>query len=280
MAGNGSRSRWPLTGWPTGVGGPLIDTLIALMPADPGPVPAALLVLAATAGAFLTTAAGIGGGVFLLAVMTAFLPVGVLIPLHGAVQAAANGWRMLLFLRSVRWPVIGAFTLGCVAGAGAGSQLLVQVPTAWLELVLAIFVLCAVWGPRPRLPGGGHGFTAAGGVVTGALTLFLGATGPLVSAVMAGRKFDRFVYMATFSTCMVVQHALKLLVFGLLGFALGDYLPLLAAMMAGTLIGTICGRHVLGRLDEHLFRRLLAILLTLLALRLAWSGIEGLAAGA
>lgn len=248
-----------------------------LLPSALTPLTAIILLLAATIGAFVTTAAGIGGGVFLLAVMSTLVPMAVLIPLHGAVQAAANGWRTLLLIRHVRWPVVLVFAGGCATGAVAGAPLLVRVPLPWLELVLGGFILLMVWGPGiavvRRLPG----LLALGGAVTGALTLFVGATGPLVSALLARRGWDRFVHVGTFAACMLIQHAAKLVVFGLLGFALGDYLPLLGAMILCSLVGTLAGRRVLGRLDNHWFHRLLALLLTLLAMRLVWTGMTALA---
>lgn len=240
------------------------------------PLTAMVLLLAAAAGAFVTTAAGIGGGVFLLAVMSALVPVAVLIPLHGAVQAAANGWRTLLFLRSIRWPVVLVFTAGCVLGAAAGAPLLVQIPLPWLELLLAGFILLMVWSPGIGGVRQHPGVLPLGGAITGALTLFVGATGPFVSALLAGHRWDRFVHVGTFAACMAFQHVVKLVVFGLLGFALGEYLPLLVAMILCSLAGTLAGRRVLHAVNNCWFHRLLAVLLTLLALRLLWSGATAL----
>ncbi len=78
------------------------------------------------------------------------------------------------------------------------------------------------------------------------------------------------------SAGMVVQHSLKLIIFGLLGFAFGPYIPLLAMIIGSGLLGTLAGRHLLLKTSEELFSKLLNLVLTLLALRLLYAGIIAL----
>ena len=54
---------------------------------------------------------------------------------------------------------------------------------------------------------------------------------------------------------MTVQHGLKIVVFGLAGFAFWDWLPLIAAMIASGFLGTVYGTRLLDRLPEESFRR-------------------------
>ena len=73
---------------------------------------------------------------------------------------------------------------------------------------------------------------------------------------------------------MALQHSLKLLMFGVLGFAFLPYAFLLSMMLISGMIGTSIGRHLLRRIDEDLFRRILNVILGLLALRLIWLATE------
>lgn len=251
----------------------MIEAAASLVPPHV-PAWAALLIMAtAGLGAFITAAFGLGGGVLLLGVMAAFLPVTAVIPVHGVVQLGANGWRLLLLRRAVRWPVLAAFAAGGVLGAAAGSRVLVRLPAAWIELALGLFILWACWGPRPVLRRGSLARIGLGGAVTSVLTLFVGATGPFVSAFLRALHLDRRAHVGTFSACMTLQHGLKLVVFGLAGFAFGPWLPWLAATLACVFVGTWLGRGVLERLDERRFRLILGIILTLLALRLVYSAL-------
>ena len=248
--------------------------LIAL-PGAPAWV-APLLCGVALLSSLVTASLGAGGGLLLLGVMTMFLPVASAIPLHGTIQLGSNASRTALLARHVRGAILLAFAGGALVGAAAGSQVLVRLPEAWLQLILGGFILALAWVPLPRLRGGSSAGTVAAGALTTALTLFVGATGPLVAAFFHALRLDRLTHVGTFSACMLVQHAAKIAVFGLAGFAFGPYLPLLAAMLACAFIGTWLGRKVLVRLGDARFHRVLAGLLTLLALRLLYQGVTGL----
>ena len=232
----------------------------------------ALMLAAGVLTACLTTAVGAGGGVLMLGVMSLFLPVTTVLPLHGVIQAGSNGVRSALLWRYVQWPVLLAFAAGALPGAWVGSRALAGLSEAALELGLGAFILWACWGPMPRVGRGSSIRIGLGGAFTSALTLFVGATGPVVAAFLRAMRLPRLDHMGTFSACMVVQHGLKIVAFGILGFAFGPYLPFLGAMLMCSLAGTGAGRMLLGRLDDRLFHRVLAVVLTLLALRLLYSG--------
>lgn len=235
-----------------------------------------LLCLFGLLTAAITAALGAGGGLLLLAVMTMFVPVSATIPLHGAVQFGAAASRTLLHLRQVRPAIVAAFALGALAGAAAGSQVLVRLSEAWLQLLLGSFILVFAWLRLPPLRRGGSGaLVAIGAAVTSFLTLFVGATGPLVAAVLHALRLDRLAHVGTFSACMILQHGFKIAVFAFAGFAFAPYLPFLAAMLVFTLLGSWLGRRVLLRLDDTRFHRALAVILTLFALRLLVTGALG-----
>jgi len=254
-----------------------VDVLIELV-ALPGAASWVTPLLAAIAvfTAFLTTALGAGGGLLLLGAMTLFLPVSSVIPLHGAIQLGATASRTALLLRHVRPRLLLSFTIGALLGAAAGSRILFALAEAWLEILLGIFILCLAWVPLPRLRRAPAGSTVAAGAVTSVLTLFLGATGPLVSAFLAALRLDRRAHIGTFAACMAVQHGLKIAVFGLAGFAFGPFVPFLLLMLAATALGNWIGKQALAGLGDARFHRLLAVVLTLLAMRLLYRGWTGL----
>lgn len=248
------------------------DWIAALVPPDfSGWIVAGLLATSALTS-FITAAFGVGGGVALLAVMATVMPAAVVIPLHGVIQIGSNGGRTALMWRYIRWPVLLAFAGGAVVGAALGARVLVDLPTGWMELALGVFILWSCWGPMPRLRHGSAPRVVLGGAVTSVLTLFVGATGPFVSAFLRAMSMDRLHHVGTFSACMTMQHGVKIMVFGLVGFAYRPYLPFLAAMVGFGFLGTWVGRRVLQRMDEALFRRALTVLLTVLALRLLQVG--------
>lgn len=250
-----------------------MDLWTSLLPQELPAWGAGLLLLTSLVTSFLTAAFGAGGGVVLLAVMTLFLPVAAVIPLHGVIQAGSNAGRTALTWRSIRWPVVGLFSAGGVVGAAAGSRILVDLPGGWMELALGAFILWSCWGPAPDLRRGSRARLVLGGGATSLTTLFVGATGPLVAALLRSLALDRRSHVGTFSACMVLQHGFKLVVYGGLGFAFGPYLPFLAGMIVAGLAGTYFGRMALEQLSDRGFHQALTLLLTLLALRLCYTGL-------
>ena len=254
-----------------------MDALLELIALpDAPPWVAALLCAVGLLTSLITATLGVGGGLLLLAVMTQFLPVASAIPLHGVIQLGSNVSRAALMLAHVRLPILLAFSAGALVGALAGAPLLVRLSDAWLQLILGTFIIVLTWMPLPRLRRASTLGMAAAGALTTALTLFIGATGPLVAASLRTLRLDRMVHVGTFSACMVLQHGLKIAVFGFAGFAFGPYLPFLAAMLVAAFLGTWIGRQLLTRLHDALFHRILAILLTVLAARLLYTAVTSM----
>lgn len=73
---------------------------------------------------------------------------------------------------------------------------------------------------------------------------------------------------------MVIQHLFKVLAFGLLGFAFVQYVPLIGLMIVTGFLGTLLGQRTVLNINERQFQYLLNIVLTLLALRLLYSGFN------
>ena len=71
-----------------------------------------LLCLAMVGTAFLSGIFGMAGGMILIGVLLALLPVPEAMMLHGVTQMASNGWRALLWWRYVRWGAVAPYILG------------------------------------------------------------------------------------------------------------------------------------------------------------------------
>jgi uncharacterized membrane protein YfcA len=242
-----------------------------LVPADVGLTASVFLIVFSAVTSFITAAAGIGGGIMMIAFMAVLMPAQALIPVHGVVQIGSNGGRAAILLGGVQWRVLGLFCVGSLVGAAIGGVTAVQLPPSVLNIGLAFFILWSVWAPAVSAPGR---FKV---VVTGAfssfLTMFFGATGSFVSAMVKSMRLGRVEHVATHSACMVAQHFIKVIAFGLLGFNYGPYAGLVVAMVLSGFLGTVVGKHVLVKMNDQTFHKVLAVLLSLLALRLLYEGV-------
>lgn len=228
----------------------------------------ALLLACSFLGSLMTAAVGVGGGAFLLMVMTTLVPPLALIPLHGIVQMGSNVNRAILTRHHIQPCIVGFFAIGAILAALAAVYLLDRVINAqWIPLLVSVFILWLCWGPMPEFrfgrtsPG-----LVLGGLFTTLITALVGATGPLVSAWLGRSGIDRWTYTANFAACMSLQHGLKILIFGLAGFVYTPWIPLLIAMIAAGFMGTKVGLKLLGRIPEQRFKVLFRWLLTVLAL--------------
>ncbi len=249
--------------------------MLDLLASVPGVTP--LMFVGFTALDFFTAAfgivAGFGGGVLLIGVMATVFPPAAVIPLHGAVQFGTNLSRNVIMWKRIAGHQIAYFSAGVVIGGIVGGNLVVALPAGPLQMILGGFILYACWAPRWGHRPYGHGWFFSLGGVGALLSMFVGATGTVLAPFIAAANPDRRAYVATNSVLMTIVHGLKIVVFGLLGFAFAAYLPLILAMVAAALFGNVFGQGILEHMPEKLFRRIFQIVLTLLAIRLLYAGI-------
>jgi uncharacterized membrane protein YfcA len=228
------------------------------------------LALASFCTAFFGMITGAGGGPVLLALMAMVMPPAVLIPVHTVVQLGVGSSRTILLWRFILWPTMLPFLIGSVVGAAVAAPIFVSLPTAALQGIVGMFILLVAWMPEFGRIGPEKGRFAVLGCGMTFLAMFVSSTGSLLAPFVASVSPDRRNYASTTASLMSMAHIIKLVAFGLMGFAIGAYLPLMAAMIGTATLGNWLGRRVLFKLREDVFRVILKVLLTALALRLLW----------
>ena len=252
----------------------LMPLLTEVLPADLPALTSLMLIAVSALTSAVTASLGIGGGVLLLAVMAVALPPAAIIPVHGMVQLGSNISRASMTLRHINLRLILWFAPGALLGAWLGSLFLVELPLALVQLCIAAFILLLCWGPPiPRIATSAV-VTLVAASITTFISLFVGATGPLVAAfVKQQQKGERFSTVATFAAAMCLQHAPKAIIYGAAGFVFADWLGLIVLMILSGAVGTWLGLRLLRRLNDRRFTLIFNLLLTLLALRLVWQAL-------
>jgi uncharacterized membrane protein YfcA len=226
--------------------------------------------------AFLGVSTGAAGGLLLLAIMTTVLPPAVLIPIHTVVQLGSGVTRTFFMWRYIMHGSIAPFVVGAIVGAIAGAKIFIALPIGLLQGILGLFIITVTWLPKL----GRFGTERARFVVLGFGTTFLGmfvsATGTLLAPLVAGSAPNRHAQVATFGALMSIAHVFKLMAFAFLGFAIGQFAPLMAAMIATGALGNWLGERALDRVSERSFRLVFRVILTLLGLRLIWVAVAEL----
>jgi len=219
------------------------------------------------------------GGITLLAVMLLFLPPLVAVPLHGVIQLASNGSRAFIQRQHAQTDIVWRYALLLLPMGYLGLRVAQAMPEDAVRATIGAFVLLATWAPRLLLLGYEGGpdpshrrFLWLGGA-TGFLSVTIGATGPLIAPFFLRLGLTRQALVGTKAACQALGHLAKIIVYGGVGFAFGDHLPLLAGGTLAVMAGTWVGSRLLERVSEQAFVMLYKGVLTVIALRLCYQAL-------
>lgn len=217
---------------------------------------------------------GMIGGMVLLAILGLWFPPAVVIPLHGCIQLMSNGVRVALLGRWAAWDQVGWFALGATAGAALGLVWVPTIPSALLSVLMGTGCLLAVWTPQSQVRGSpGPRVLVPLGALATFLSLVMGAVGPLLDAFFA-RDGSPQRLLGTKAAFQATNHVLKVLVYGLSGFALGPWAWMLLAALPATLLGNQLGQVLARSIPPKRFLLALRWLVTGLAILVVFSGLQ------
>lgn len=249
-------------------------TLSELLPAGLDPRLALALVGLSFVTSLITATFSLGGGTLMVAVLALVFPPAIVVPLHGVIQLGSNAGRAIVQREHIQWRFVRWIALGAVLGTVLGGQFATLLPEALFTGLIGVFVLVTTWLPQPRLVNHSAPVQFVGGLVISALSMLVGATGPLVAVFLKGLA-DRRELVATHAMLMTLQNSFKVVVFVALGFAFAAYLPLMLTMILAGFGGTALGSRLLVKVPESAFRWGFKIILTLVALDLVRSSVFG-----
>jgi len=221
------------------------------------PLVVSLLLLTMVATSFLSGIFGMAGGMILMGVLLALLPLPQAMVLHAVTQMASNGWRASLWWRYIRWRPAFAYVMGCtlVLGLWAFARFVPEKPLALLLLGVTPFLArLSPPGFRPEPTNPLH--CAVYGVICMTLLLMTGVSGPLLDTFfLGGGKMDRREIVATKAACQVFGHGAKLLYFGGIVEQVGQLDPLVAALaILASAVGTTLSTRALGAMSDGQYR--------------------------
>lgn len=217
---------------------------------------------------------GMAGGMLLLTIMLLRLDPALVIPIHGVVQLVSNASRAFLLRDHMRWPVVWRFAWPLVPAGALGCSLLSTLPEGGSRVLIGVFTLTATWTKAFFRIAGGSGARAlpVGGALVGFFSVLVGATGPLLAPFVVALELTAKGTIATLAACQVLQHAVKVALFGVLGFDVAGNLLPCALLCCAAIAGSMLGTRLLDRIPEKPFRLLIKLVLTALALSQIWQG--------
>lgn len=206
--------------------------------------------------AALSATIGMAGGIVLLSIMTFFMPLNIIVPVHGIVQLVSNVYRTYLLRSKIVKSIFGYFCIGLPFGVLLTVTLIKKINNPQIALFLIFGLLMySVFKPKklPHIHIPHWGFALVGFAV-GFLGPLIGATGPIMATFFLRDDLSKEEIVATKASVQTVGHLVKIPAFLYLGFQYQDYALLMGLMILVTLFGTRLGVHLLGKIREDQFR--------------------------
>lgn len=228
------------------------------------PLDALLGLLSLVAGA-VAAVAGFGIGSLLTPALATILGAKVAVAVVAVPHAVATSARLWVLRGSIDRRVLLTFGLASAVGGLAGAVLHSLLTNPILAVALGVLLVLAGLleltglGRRVRFP---RGWAIGAGVLSGLFGGLVGNQGGIRSAALLRFDLDRQALVATATATALLVDAARLPVYvATSGADIVRELPTVALLTAGVLAGTFIGAPILRRVPEHIFRRLLAVLL-------------------
>lgn len=232
-------------------------------------LPAAMALAAAVlTTSFVSGIFGMAGGMILMGVLLATMPLAAAMVLHGLTQMAANGWRAWLWRAHVQWPVVATYAGGALAAATVLSVASFPASKAATLIVLGLMSFAGLLVPATLAPNITRRRDAVGcGVLCTLLQLLSGVSGPIFDVFFVRSYLDRKQVIATKAAIQLLGHFLKVVYFGrLLTGGEATIAPMaitLAVLLAP--VGTQLSRSALDAISDAQFRRWTRCLIAVIA---------------
>jgi uncharacterized membrane protein YfcA len=204
--------------------------------------------------------------------MTFFLPLNIIIPIHGVVQLISNSSRCWFLKNHINTKIFLYFSLGAPFGMALAVYLIKQLPYPKLFMsLLVISILYVLFKPKkmPSLIIPFWGFTFVG-VLVGFFGPLIGATGPFLASFFLRDDFKKEEIVATKASVQMMGHLVKIPAFYHLAFPFKDYSLTIILMCIAGIIGTKVGVKLLGKIEDQYFRLLYKIALFAAVLRMIY----------
>ena len=215
------------------------------------------------------------GGIVLLSIMTFFMDIQTIVPIHGVVQLVSNTSRTLSLFGHVKKGIFIPMTIGLPIGTVIATQIIKQIDNRELfYFLIAALIFYVLFKPK-KLPKLNIPFWSFGilALVVGILNPLIGATGPLQAPFFLRDDLSKEEIVATKASVQAIGHLLKIPAFIYLGFDYLAYAAVTILMSVGVILGTRYGISLLKTINERTFRRIFKTALFIAACRIIYKGI-------
>lgn len=235
-----------------------------------------LIFLMALLAATISGAAGFGGALLLLPVLTGVVGIKAAVPILTIGQIFGNAARIWFGRKELQWKPILFFLLTAIPLTMIGSYLFADIDSNRIKTGIGGFLIMLVIYRRiktkQRLLPAQAGMLIGGGL-TGFLSGLAGSAGPLGAAFFLGLNLSATAYVASEAFTALVMHLTKTLVYN--RYALIGQTEVFYGLFIGMamILGSWFGKKIIEKLSREIFVAIVEILLIVSGAQMIVSGI-------
>ena len=220
--------------------------------------------------AAISGAAGFGGALLLLPLLSKTIGTTMAVPVLTIAQLIGNLSRAFFGFKQIKWKPVLMFILGAVPTSILGAFSFVKVPkeiiTRGIGLAIIVFVVLKYFKVLKFEPG--DRTMLVGGAVTGLISGLVGSAGPIGAALFLSLNLPPVSYIASEAVTAIAMHISKTIVYqkylGIGLYALGIGLFMGVAMI----VGTWAGKKAIDRMPKEKFVKFVGVLLAVIGLQM------------
>jgi len=228
-----------------------------------------ILTLSAFCCSVIAGMMGVAGGVLFLGILASFVETTYVVPLYAVVMIVSTSSRSVLFRKHINWRIVLRYAMGLLPGAFLGIFVFRLLPKDLIKLLMGVFILVAVFLPvtkKENLLDAGIFYPV--GLVAGFIGIFFGASGPFTSSFYIRQGIIKEALIATKATCALMDHMMKISLFGLIGINVLTYGNLILYLVLAVIPGIYVGKRLINKISDKTFMVAFKVLLCILAGRI------------
>lgn len=223
--------------------------------------------------ATISGAAGFGGALILLPVLTNIVGIKSAVPILTIGQLFGNASRVWFGRYELKWEAIIFFLLGAIPLTILGSYLFADIDNNKIKTGIGVFLILLVISRRIKIKRikFGNKEMLVGGGLTGFLSGLAGSAGPLGAAFFIMLNLTTTAYVASEAFTALIMHLTKTIIYN--KFSLIGQTELYYGLFIGIamILGSWTGKKIIEKLSRKKFILLVEILLIASGLQLIWT---------
>ncbi|MFA0821322.1 MAG: sulfite exporter TauE/SafE family protein [Methanomethylovorans sp.] len=224
--------------------------------------------------ATISGAAGFGGALLLLPLLTKTIGTTMAIPVLTIAQLIGNLSRAFFGFKQIKWKPVLLFMLGAVPMSVLGAYSFVEVPkeiiSQLIGLAIILFVVLKYFKILKFNPT--DSTMVLGGGLVGFISGLVGSAGPIGAALFLSLNLPPVSYIASEAMTAIAMHITKIIVYQKY---LGIGLPALSTGLfigISMVLGTWAGMRIIGSIPKDKFNKFVGTLLCIIGLQMLLFG--------